>query len=236
MARYFNGREVELLAPAGTFEIFKEVIQSRCDAVYFGGPVLNMRMMRKGYNLTHEEIVEALDIAHRLDKKVYITVNNLFSEEDVEEAREYLRFLDGARPDALIVQDMAVLELIREMELNLPIHSSVMMNVHNLEMIFALRDLGVTRVVTSREMDLQTAKLLGQRSGMELEYFIHGDMCSVHGANCYFSSHVFGMSSNRGKCMKPCRWDYRVKKTDMYILLNIHWLSKICLCMSIFRN
>lgn len=69
MARYFNGREVELLAPAGTFEIFKEVIQSRCDAVYFGGPVLNMRMMRKGYNLTHEEIVEALDIAHRLNKK-----------------------------------------------------------------------------------------------------------------------------------------------------------------------
>ncbi|MBY3622387.1 U32 family peptidase [Acinetobacter sp. CUI P1] len=216
MARYFNGREIELLAPAGTFEIFKEVIQSRCDAVYFGGPVLNMRMMRKGYNLSHEEIVEALDIAHRLDKKVYITVNNLFSEEDVEEAREYLRFLDGARPDALIVQDMAVLELIREMELNLPIHSSVMMNVHNLEMIYALRDLGVSRVVTSREMDLQTAKLLGQRSGMELEYFIHGDMCSVHGANCYFSSHVFGMSSNRGKCMKPCRWDYRVKK-DGYV-------------------
>jgi putative protease len=216
MARYFNGREIELLAPAGTFEIFKEVIQSRCDAVYFGGPVLNMRMMRKGYNLSLEEIVEALDIAHRLDKKVYITVNNLFSEEDVEEAREYLRFLDSARPDALIVQDMAVLELIREMKLSLPIHSSVMMNVHNLEMIYALRDLGVSRVVTSREMDLQTAKLLGQRSGVELEYFVHGDMCSVHGANCYFSSHVFGMSSNRGKCMKPCRWDYRIKK-DGYV-------------------
>lgn len=216
MARYFNGREIELLAPAGTFEIFKEVIQSQCDAVYFGGPVLNMRMMRKGYNLSHDEIVEALDIAHRLDKKVYITVNNLFSEEDVEEAREYLRFLDGAHPDALIVQDMAVLELIREMKLSLPIHSSVMMNVHNLEMIYALRDLGVSRVVTSREMDLQTAKLLGQRSGVELEYFIHGDMCSVHGANCYFSSHVFGMSSNRGKCMKPCRWDYRIKK-DGYV-------------------
>ncbi|WP_019913862.1 peptidase U32 family protein [Paenibacillus sp. HW567] len=216
MARYFNGKEIELLAPAGTFDIFKEVIQSACDAVYFGGPVLNMRMMRKGYNLSHEEIIEAIDIAHSLDKKVYITVNNLFSEEDVEEAREYLRFLDGARPDALIVQDMAVLELIREMGLTLHVHASVMMNVHNLEMIYALRDFGVTRVVTSREMDLQTAKLLGQRSGMELEYFIHGDMCSVHGANCYFSSQVFGMSSNRGKCMKPCRWDYRIKR-DGYV-------------------
>jgi putative protease len=216
MARYFNGQEIELLAPAGTFEIFKAVIESRCDAVYFGGPVLNMRMMRKGYNLSHEEIIEALSIAHSLDKKVYVTVNNLFSEEDVEEAREYLRFLDGARPDALIVQDMAVLELIREMELTVPVHASVMMNVHNLEMIHALRELGVSRVVTSREMDLQTAKLLGSRSGMELEYFIHGDMCSVHGANCYFSSQVFGMSSNRGKCMKPCRWDYRIKR-DGYV-------------------
>ncbi|UQZ34635.1 peptidase U32 [Paenibacillus sp. PK3_47] len=216
MARYFNGKEIELLAPAGTFEIFEAVIQSACDAVYFGGPVLNMRMMRKGYNLSRGEIVKALETAHKLDKKVYVTVNNLFSEEDVEEAREYLRFLDNARPDALIVQDMAVLELIREMELTVPVHASVMMNVHNLEMIYALRDLGVSRVVTSREMDLQTAKLLGQRSGMELEYFIHGDMCSVHGANCYFSSQVFGMSSNRGKCMKPCRWDYRIKK-DGYV-------------------
>lgn len=216
MARYFNGKEIELLAPAGTFDIFKEVIQSGCDAVYFGGPVLNMRMMRKGYNLSHEEMIEALKIARSLDKKVYVTVNNLFSEEDVEEARAYLRFLDEIRPDALIVQDMAVLELIRSMGLTVPIHASVMMNVHNLEMIYALRDLGVSRVVTSREMDLQTAKLLGQRSGMELEYFVHGDMCSVHGANCYFSSQVFGMSSNRGKCMKPCRWDYRIKK-DGYV-------------------
>ncbi|WP_379158345.1 peptidase U32 family protein [Paenibacillus sp. sgz5001063] len=216
MARFFNGKEIELLAPAGTFDIFKAVIESGCDAVYLGGPVLNMRMMRKGYNLSHEEIIEALAIARSLDKKVYVTVNNLFSEEDVEEARAYLQFLDEVRPDALIVQDMAVLELIREMKLTVPIHASVMMNVHNLEMIHALRDLGVSRVVTSREMDLQTAKLLGQQSGMELEYFVHGDMCSVHGANCYFSSQVFGMSSNRGKCMKPCRWDYRIKK-DGYV-------------------
>jgi len=216
MARYFNGKEIELLVPVGTFDIFQEVIQSSCDAVYFGGPVLNMRMMRKGYNLSHEEIAQALHIARGLGKKVYVTVNNLFSEEDVEEAREYLRFLEEVGPDALIVQDMAVLELIRELGLTVPIHASVMMNVHNLEMIHALRDLGVTRVVTSREMDLQTAKLLGQESGMELEYFIHGDMCSVHGANCYFSSQVFGMSSNRGKCMKPCRWDYRIKK-DGYV-------------------
>lgn len=216
MARYFNGKEIELLAPAGTFDIFREVVKAGCDAVYLGGPVLNMRMMRKGYNLSYDEIREALAIARSLDKKVYITVNNLLSEQELDEAREYLTFLDSVRPDALIVQDMAVVALIRQMGLQLPVHASVMMNVHNLEMIHALRDLGVTRVVTSREMDLQTAKLLGRESGMELEYFVHGDMCSVHGANCYFSSQVFGMSSNRGKCMKPCRWDYRIKK-DGYV-------------------
>lgn len=215
MSRYYNGKEIELLAPAGTFEIFKQVVEARCDAVYLGGPVLNMRMMRKGYNLTLTELAEARNIAHGLGKKLYVTVNNLFSEEDLAEARPYLTQLNEIAPDALIVQDMAVPVLIREMGLTLPIHASVMMNTHNLEMILALQELGVSRVVTSREMDLATAKRLSLQSGMELEYFVHGDMCSVHGANCFYSSQVFGMSSNRGKCMKPCRWDYRVKKDGL---------------------
>ncbi|AWB43241.1 peptidase U32 [Paenibacillus sp. CAA11] len=212
MARYFNGKEIELLAPAGTFEIFKEVIQANCDAVYFGGPGLNMRLMRKGYNFTREEMEEAIGIAHGLGKKVYVTVNNMLNEQELEEAAEYLTFLAQIQPDALIVQDFAVISLIRELQLPLNIHSSVMMNAHNIEMVQALKELGVTRVVTSREMDLNTTRYLQAVTGMELEYFIHGDMCSVHGANCYFSSMVFGMSGNRGKCMKPCRWDYRVKK------------------------
>jgi len=216
MARYFNGKEVELLAPAGTLEIFKEVIQANCDAVYFGGPSLNMRLMRKGYNFTREDIVEAAKIAHSLGKKVYVTVNNLLNENELDEARDYLRFLESAGPDALIVQDFAILELIKEMNLSLDVHSSVMMNVHNVEMVKALQGMGVTRVVTSREMDLQNTRYLKATTGIEIEYFVHGDMCSVHGANCYFSSMVFGMSSNRGKCMKPCRWDYRIKK-DGYV-------------------
>ncbi|MWV45770.1 U32 family peptidase [Paenibacillus sp. HJL G12] len=212
MSRWFGQKEIELLAPVGTFEIFKEVIQAPCDAVYLGGPAFNMRLMRKGYNFTLEEITEAVGMAHSLGKKVYVTVNNLLSEAEVEGAREYLRFLEQARVDALIVQDFAVLALVKEMGLRLPLHASVMMNVHNLEMVKALQELGVTRVVTSREMDLQTARYIHAVSGMELEYFIHGDMCVAHGANCHYSSYVFGMSSSRGKCMKPCRWDYRVKK------------------------
>lgn len=212
MARYFHGKEVELLAPAGTFDIFKTVIETNCDAVYFGGPSLNMRMMRKGYNLSYEEIEQAISIAHDLGKKTYITLNNLINEHDMEDARQYLTFIHQAKPDAIIVQDFAVLSLIKEMGLDINVHSSVMMNVHNLPMIEFLAEMGVTRVVASREMDLQTARYLQAKSGMEFEYFVHGDMCTVHGANCHISSMIFGMSSNRGQCMKPCRWEYRVKK------------------------
>ena len=213
MARYFNGKEIELLAPAGTFDIFKAVIDMNCDAVYFGGPSLNMRMMRKGYNLSYEEVREAVNMAHDRGKRAYITVNNLLNEGDLDEAKRYLSFLNEVGPDAIIAQDLAVFPLIQDMNLsNVPVHSSVMMNVHNLEMIEALKEMGVTRVVASREMDLHTAELLQAKTGMEFEYFVHGDMCTVHGANCFYSSMLYGNSANRGRCMKPCRWDYRVKK------------------------
>ncbi|MDR0269198.1 U32 family peptidase [Paenibacillus sp.] len=243
MSRWFGEKEIELLAPVGTFEIFKEVIQAPCDAVYFGGPVFNMRLMRKGYNFSLEEITEAVRIAHELGKKVYVTVNNLLSETEVEGAKEYLRFLEQAGVDALIVQDFAVLSLVREMGLKLPLHASVMMNVQNLEMVKALQEFGVERCVTSREMDLQTARYIQNQTGMELEYFVHGDMCVAHGASCSYSSMVFGMSGSRGKCMKPCRWDYRVKKDgyvfpaefplavkDMYMYENIPELIESGIC------
>ncbi|GAB6168133.1 hypothetical protein JCM1393_05930 [Clostridium carnis] len=215
MSRYFNGQEVELLAPAGTFEIFKDIIKSGADAVYFGGKKLNMRMHRKDYNLTNEEIIEAISIAHSLGKKVYITVNNLLSNDEVEEAKEYLKFLETAKPDALIVQDFSILELIKDLNLNLTVHSSVMMNVHNLETINALKELGVTRVVTSRDIDLNLIKLLHSKTDMEFEYFAHGDMCVAHGAQCLYSGMLFGKSGSRGRCMKPCRWHYEMKKDGL---------------------
>src|SRR6478609_5201719 len=104
MARYFNGKEVELLAPAGTFEIFKSVIEMNCDAVYFGGPSLNMRMMRKGYNLSYEEVRQAIEIAHERGKRAYVTVNNLLNEDDLDEAKRYFNFLNEVGPDAIIAQ------------------------------------------------------------------------------------------------------------------------------------
>lgn len=234
MSRYFNEQEVELLAPAGNFEIFKQVINSGADAVYFGGKVLNMRMHRKDFNFSDNEIVEAIDMAHKLGKKVYITVNNLISEEELVVAKEYLKFLNEAKPDGLIVQDMSIIELINSMNLDLNIHGSVMMNVHNLETVRELEILGVTRVVTSREIDLATIKAWHGQTSMEFEYFTHGDMCIAHGAQCLYSGMIFGQSGSRGRCMKPCRWGYTMNKDgkvydttypmavkDMYMYENI---------------
>lgn len=214
MSRYFNNQEVELLAPAGNFEIFKKVIKSGADAVYIGGKIFNMRMHRKDFNFTNEELKEAIRIAHSLGKKVYITVNNLLSTQDLEQVEEYLRYLDKIQPDALIVQDMSVVKLVRDLGLNLNLHSSVMMNVHNFETIEKLQELGITRVVTSRDIDLNTIKQFSVRTNMEFEYFVHGDMCVAHGAQCIYSGMLFGKSSNRGLCMKPCRWSYKINKDD----------------------
>ncbi len=217
MSRFFNGQEVELLAPAGNFEIFKEVIQTGADAVYFGGKNFNMRMHRKDFNFTQEEIRQAVEMAHALNKKVYITVNNLLSHEDLKHIEDYLVFLNEVGPDALIVQDVCLIEKIKEMKLDLTIHASVMMNVHNLPMIKTLRNLGVTRIVASREMSLAQIKALHVQTDMEFEYFVHGDMCIAHGAQCTYSGMILGQSSNRGRCMKPCRWGYKaIKDNKLY--------------------
>jgi U32 family peptidase len=212
--RYFNQQKIELLAPAGTFEIFQAIVKTKCDAIYLGGQKLNMRMIRPGYNLSNEEIVEAVKIAHEHDKLLYVTVNNLNNAEDLKEAREYLQFLnDEAKPDGIIVADMAIVQLVKELNLKLEIHSSVMMNVHNTETIKALEKIGVTRVVVSRDFTLADVRRFKDTvPNMEIEYFTHGDMCSVHGSQCYYSSLLFGMSSNRGRCLKPCRWWYKMKQ------------------------
>lgn len=214
MGRYFNNQEVELLAPAGNFEIFKEVIKSGANAVYLGGKIFNMRMHRKNFNFTNEELEEAINIAHSLNKKLYITVNNLLSFEDLRQAEEYLTYLEKIKPDALIVQDMSIIQLIKNLGLKLNIHSSVMMNVHNLETIKVLKELGITRVVVSREVDLKTIKQFLNKIDMEFEYFVHGDMCVTNGAQCLYSGMLFGKSSNRGLCMKPCRWSFKINKEE----------------------
>jgi putative protease len=242
MAKFFNNKKIELLAPAGNMEIFKNVVKANCDAIYLGGKSLNMRMIRKDFNLSDKEIIEAALIAHDLDKKLYVTVNNMMNEYEIEEAAEYLHFLNSINVDGLIVQDMSILQLCKEQKLNnFELHSSVMMNVHNIETARALKEMGISRIVLSREMDLKTAKNLQNQIGIETEYFMHGDMCTCNGANCYYSSVLWGNSSNKGRCFKPCRWACKIKKDghiypteypmaakDMYMYEHIPELIEAC--------
>ncbi|MDP4089859.1 MAG: U32 family peptidase [Bacillota bacterium] len=211
MSRIFNGREIELLAPVGTFEDFKEILNSGADAFYMGGKNFNMRIHRKDHNLTDEELEQAINMAHERGKKVYITFNNMMSSGEMQESEVFLRFLERVQPDALIIQDFGAVKLIRDLGLNLNMHLSVMANVHNLSMVKLAKALGVTRVVTSREISFYDIKsFVREVPEMEYEYFIHGDMCSVHGSQCLYSGMLFGKSSNRGLCMKPCRWPYEI--------------------------
>lgn len=209
MKRIFNGREIELLAPVGTFEDFKSLLPSGADAFYMGGKDFNMRVQKKEHNLTNEELEKVIYMAHEKDKKVYITFNNMMNSSEISRSVDFLNFLDRVQPDALIIQDFGAVKLIKDEGLNLNMHLSVMANVHNLSMVKLAKKLGITRVVTSRELSFSNLKsFVREIPDMEYEYFIHGDMCSVHGSQCLYSGILFGKSSNRGLCMKPCRWPF----------------------------
>lgn len=204
----FKNPQLELLAPVGRWDVLEAVIAAGADAVYLGGKKFNMRMFRDDYNFTNESLTEAIAYAHARNVKVYVTVNNLHSDQELAEQQEYLGFLEQVQPDALIVQDLGLIKLINELGLTVPLHASVMLNSHNLPMLKFLKEHGVTRVVLNRELPFAEIAKLRDESGLEIEYFIHGDMCIAQSGQCYASGLLLGQSSNRGRCMKPCRWAY----------------------------
>lgn len=201
---------VEILAPAGTWDALEAAVEAGADAVYLGGKRFNMRMHRTDVNFDDKMLAQAVDFTHKNNVKLYITVNNLISDREIANMKSYLQFLDDIKPDALIVQDLAMLKLAQQMSFSVPLHASVMMNIHNEHAVRMLQEYGLTRIVTNREMTLAQLTLLKERTGIEIEYFIHGDMCIAHSGQCLHSGVVFGQSSNRGRCLKPCRWPYRL--------------------------
>ena len=203
-----NRKSVELLAPAGTWDALVAGVESGADACYLGGKHFNMRMHEGDFNFDNEMLKKAIAYTHEHDVKLYITLNNLISDEEIPALREYLAYLNEIKPDALLVQDFAVLELVHEMGIDIPIHTSVMMNTHNEHAIEKLKEYGITRIVVGREMTLSELSLFRERTGIEVEYFMHGDMCMSESGQCIHSDVIFGQSGNRGRCLKPCRWAY----------------------------
>ena len=205
---------VELLAPVGRWDVLESVISAGADAVYLGSKKFNMRLHRSDYNFTDEQLVSAVNFAHKHNVKVYITINNLLSNSEINELHIFLEFLQDIEVDAIIIQDLGVLRLAQEMNLKLSIHSSTMMNTHSVPMAIELKDLGINRIIVSRDITIAQAKEIHEKCNIEVEYFVHGDMCSAQSSQCYSSGVLFGKSSNRGECMKPCRWKYTLVEEE----------------------
>ena len=212
-----RNKDFELLAPAGSIEILKGVIESGADAVYVGGSMFGARAYAN--NFTEEELLEAIDFAHLRGVKVYLTVNTLIKNSEFSKLYDYLLPYYKRGLDAVIVQDIGVVKAIHEYFPSMEIHTSTQMTVTGADGVRFLSQFGVTRVVMAREVSLAEMKRIHEETGMELEAFVHGALCYSYSGQCLFSSILGGRSGNRGRCAQPCRLPYTVEgKKDEYIL------------------
>ena len=202
-------RGFELLAPAGSFEIFQAVIAAGADAVYVGGDMFGARAYAN--NFSSEELLAAIDYAHLHGVKVYLTVNTLLKNAELtHKLYDYLLPFYKQGLDAVLVQDMGVFSFIRESFPDLPIHTSTQMTVTGVEGARLMQRLGAERVVMAREVSLPEMKRIYEETGVELEAFVHGALCYCYSGQCLFSSMLGGRSGNRGRCAQPCRLAYSV--------------------------
>ncbi|HEC16826.1 MAG TPA: U32 family peptidase [Sedimenticola sp.] len=199
-------KKVELLAPAGSWEALEAVIEAGADAVYFSEKRFGMRQHGAWLNFGDKEIADVIACAHERGARAYLTLNNLLTGDEIGSLEKDLLALSKNPPDALIVQDLGLLQLLRQLDLGIPLHASTMMNIHHARAAGFLKRHGVSRIITSRDISLDDARELGRISGLEVEYFLHGDMCIAVGSQCLHSGVSTGMSANRGKCLKSCRW------------------------------
>ncbi|NLW92233.1 MAG: hypothetical protein GXY34_11630 [Syntrophomonadaceae bacterium] len=211
-----KNNEIELLAPAGKWEVLEAVVRAGADAVYLGGKLFNMRMLKPDFNFSDQELKDAADLLHQQGKKLYVTINNLYCESEISQLGDYLNFLQDIGADALIIQDVAVIKLHRELGLKIPLHGSVQMGIGSGEAVKLLQTWGLERVILSKNVSLEEIRSIYRSTGMDLEYFAHGDLCVSHTGQCYMSSFAADKGANRGLCVKPCRWPYRLEGGGYY--------------------
>lgn len=205
----------ELLAPAGSKEAVIAAIENGADALYFGGEAFGAR---HDAGLTPGEIEWAIDYAHINDTKAYVTVNTLIKDSELEEVSEYLQFLCNAGADAVIVQDMGILQLLKDQLPQLPVHASTQMTVHNPGGMKYLEEIGVKRTVLARELTLDEIQKIKSVTNTEIETFIHGALCFSYSGQCLLSSMIGGRSGNRGYCAQPCRRKYTIDGAKGHLL------------------
>lgn len=201
-----NKKTIELLAPAGNWEALEAAVNAGADAVYFGGTVFGARQYAN--NFAKEEIEKAVFFAHMHRVRLFVTVNTLVDDSEMSELADYLVFLSNVGIDGIIVQDLGVIEVARQVAPDLPLHASTQMTITNSAGAEFAYKAGMERVVLARECSLQEIKQICAKTAAEIEVFIHGALCVCYSGQCLMSSLIGGRSGNRGRCAQPCRLPY----------------------------
>lgn len=206
-------KRVELLAPAGDMQKLKTALYFGADAVYVGGKALSLRA--NAGNFTDEELTEAVNYTHSLGKKIYVTVNIFARNDDIENAENYFKFLEGIGIDGAIISDIGLIDLCRKVAPNLNVNVSTQANTQNYKTVQFYENLGVKRVILARELSLKEIKEIHEKvPNMEIETFIHGAMCISYSGRCLLSDFRTGRKSNRGECVQACRWNYEIREKN----------------------
>lgn len=197
---------LELLSPAGSPEAVIAAVQNGADAVYMGLGDFNAR--RGAKNFDEEEFKKAVRYCRVRDCKVYVTMNTLVRDREMEQAAKLARMISDLGADAILVQDLGLLSVLKKTVPDLPLHASTQMSIHNLAGVEAAAEMGLTRAVLARELSLEQIKFISKRAPIETEVFVHGALCFCHSGQCYMSSLIGRRSGNRGMCAQPCRMEY----------------------------
>ena len=197
---------LELLAPAGSPEAVTAAVQAGADAVYMGYGEFNAR--RNAKNLSEEEFAAAVSYCHLRGVKVYLTLNTLLTDRELPAAAQTAARANALGVDAVLIQDLGVLRMLRQTVPDLPVHASTQMTIHNLDGVKAAAELGMSRVVLSRELNARQIEEICLHAPIEVEVFVHGALCMCYSGQCFFSSVIGGRSGNRGLCAQPCRLKY----------------------------
>ena len=206
-------KKIELLSPAGDMNKLKTAFYFGADAVYIGGKNFSLRALAG--NFSNDEILDAVEFAHSIGKKVYVTVNIFGRNDDIEQAEKYFKFLENAKVDGAIVSDTGLIYLARTVAPNLPINLSTQANTLNYKTVEFWKKQGLSRVILARELSLEEIKGISEKvPDMEIETFIHGAMCISYSGRCLLSDYRTGRSSNRGECVQACRWHYEIREKD----------------------
>ena len=209
-------KKVELLAPAGNMENLKYAVMAGCDAVYLGLKKFGARAFSS--NFSDNEFIEAVNYCHLYGVKVYVTLNTIIYDYEVEDFLKTVDFIHKNNVDAVLIQDLGMLDLVRKTYPNLEVHASTQMHIHNLDGVKILEKLGIKRAVLARETSIDIIKYIKENSNIELEVFVHGALCVSYSGECLMSKFIGGRSGNRGECAGACRLSYDVVDCNNNIL------------------